>query len=160
MINFSIKRIQIKWNDWRKSDVTLMITQCIRIVITDRNSFFLFSKITVFKCLAHFDVTCKYNDKSFWASADKMWKLHLARYNWRQLLLALWSETILCLREMCDQDRPLCELNEFKAFLAKCLNRNILSYKLRPLTKPGDNYGSIMQSVDVEVAGGGLNNVN
>lgn len=53
---------------------------------------------------------------------------------------------------MSDQIRALCEIKEFNAFLEKCLKRKVLHYTLKPLTKPGDNYGSIMQSVDVKVA--------
>lgn len=54
---------------------------------------------------------------------------------------------------MSDQVRPLCEINEFDKFLEKCLEQKVLNYTLKPLTKPGDNYGSIMQSVDVKIAG-------
>lgn len=53
---------------------------------------------------------------------------------------------------MCDQDAPLCEIKNFTAFLEKCLEQKVLGYKLKRLTKPGDNYGSVMQSVDVKVA--------
>lgn len=53
---------------------------------------------------------------------------------------------------MSDQVQPLCEIKNFSEFLEKCLGRKVLDYTLKRLTKPGDNYGSIMQSVDVEVA--------
>ncbi|XP_055309442.1 uncharacterized protein LOC129573174 [Sitodiplosis mosellana] len=54
---------------------------------------------------------------------------------------------------MSDQVRSFCEIKEFGKFLEKCLNQKVLDYTLKSLTKPGDNYGSIMQSVDVEVIG-------
>lgn len=54
---------------------------------------------------------------------------------------------------MSDQVCPLCEIKEFDKFLEKCLEQKVLNYTLKPLTKPGDNYGSIMQSVDVKIAG-------
>lgn len=52
-----------------------------------------------------------------------------------------------------DQDRKLFEIRKFSEFLEKCLGRTVLDYQLKPLTKPGDNFGSVMQSVAVEVAG-------
>lgn len=54
---------------------------------------------------------------------------------------------------MSDQVRPLCEIKEFVKFLETSLSKRVLDYTLKPLTKPGDNYGSIMQSLDVKVAG-------
>lgn len=55
---------------------------------------------------------------------------------------------------MCDQTEPLCEIRDFTAFLQKCLQRKVLDFTLKPLTKPGDNYGSLIQSVDVKVTAG------
>lgn len=52
---------------------------------------------------------------------------------------------------MSDQNRPLFEIQQFREFLEKSLNKRVLEYTLKPLTKPGDNYGSIIQSVDVKV---------
>lgn len=54
---------------------------------------------------------------------------------------------------MPDQNRQLFEVRNLSEFLQNCLRREILNYELEPLTKPGDNYGSVMQSVTVEVAG-------
>lgn len=54
---------------------------------------------------------------------------------------------------MSDQVRSFCEIKEFSKFLQKSLEKRVLNYELKPLTKPGDNYGSTMQSVDVTVAG-------
>lgn len=54
---------------------------------------------------------------------------------------------------MCDQIRSLCEIRNFGEFLEYRLERKIIEYSLKPLTKPGDNYGSIMQAVVVKVAG-------
>lgn len=46
-----------------------------------------------------------------------------------------------------------CNIRNFTEFLEICLQQKVLRFTLKPLTKPGDNYGSTMQSVDVEVAG-------
>lgn len=54
---------------------------------------------------------------------------------------------------MSDQSQALYEIKNFTEFLEKCLDREVLGYTLEPLTKPGDNYGSIMQSVTVKTAG-------
>lgn len=53
---------------------------------------------------------------------------------------------------MSDPILPLFEIRNFTEFLENCLTRRVLDYKLKPLTKPGDNYGSVMQSIDVKVA--------
>lgn len=53
---------------------------------------------------------------------------------------------------MSDQNQSLCKIRNFVEFLEICLKRKVLEYSLRPLTKPGDNYGGILQSVDVKVA--------
>lgn len=52
---------------------------------------------------------------------------------------------------MSDQIRCSFEIQQFRSFLEKCLKTKVLEYSLKPLTKPGDNYGSIMQSVDVKM---------
>lgn len=54
---------------------------------------------------------------------------------------------------MSEQARPLSEIRNFTDFLEKCLERKVLDYTLKPLTKPGDNYGAVLQSVDVKVVG-------
>lgn len=54
---------------------------------------------------------------------------------------------------MNDQVHSLYEIRNFGEFLEKCLERKVHEYSLKPLTKPGDNYGSVMQAVDVKVAG-------
>lgn len=53
---------------------------------------------------------------------------------------------------MSDQSQTTCKIRDFTEFLEKCLGRKVLEYTLNPLTKPGDNYGSIMLSVEVKVA--------
>lgn len=55
---------------------------------------------------------------------------------------------------------PLCNIKYFMEFLQINLKKNILDYSLKPLTKPGDNYGSIMQSVDVKMEKEANNEVN
>lgn len=55
--------------------------------------------------------------------------------------------------KMSEQTKPLSEIRNFTEFLEKCLERKVLSYTLKPLTKPGDNYGAVLQSVDVKVVG-------
>lgn len=54
---------------------------------------------------------------------------------------------------MSKEVRPSCQIREFHKFLEQCLKRKVLNYNLKALTKPGDNYGSVMQAVDVKVAG-------
>lgn len=53
---------------------------------------------------------------------------------------------------MSDQNQTIHEVANLHDFLGKCLKSKVLDYKLNPLTKPGDNYGSTMQSLDVTVA--------
>lgn len=48
-----------------------------------------------------------------------------------------------------------CEIKNFSEFLDKCLNRNVIGYTMKPLTKAGDNYGSVLHSVELEVTGSG-----
>lgn len=49
------------------------------------------------------------------------------------------------------QEQPSGEIKEFAQFLEKSLQRKVLEYSIKPLTKPGDNFGAILQSVDVKV---------
>lgn len=51
---------------------------------------------------------------------------------------------------MSDYPR-LCEIKNFGEFLEKCLKQKIQSYSFRSLTKPGDNYGSVMHAVDIKL---------
>lgn len=53
---------------------------------------------------------------------------------------------------MSDRDHSVCAIRRFPEFLEKCLGRTVLDYTLKPLTKPGDHYGSILQAVEVKVA--------
>lgn len=43
------------------------------------------------------------------------------------------------------------EIREFTRFLAESLKKNVIEYSLTPLTKPGDNYGSVILSAKVKV---------
>lgn len=52
---------------------------------------------------------------------------------------------------MVDQTNALCEIRNFVYFLENCLNRKVIDYSLKSLTKPGDNYGSLLAAVDVNV---------
>ena len=51
---------------------------------------------------------------------------------------------------MCGRD--FCEIKNLKEFLEKCLGKPVLEYTLKPLTKPGDNYGSELQAVEAKLA--------
>lgn len=53
---------------------------------------------------------------------------------------------------MSTQSQNVCEINNFMEFLEISLKQKIVEYTLKPLTVAGDNYGSIMQAVDVKVA--------
>lgn len=44
-----------------------------------------------------------------------------------------------------------CDIIHLREFLENCLCKKILDYSLRPLTNPGDNYGSIIQALKVTV---------
>ncbi|XP_055307114.1 uncharacterized protein LOC129571346 [Sitodiplosis mosellana] len=57
---------------------------------------------------------------------------------------------------MSEQTGPLTEIRNFTEFLEQHLNRKVLEYSLKALTKPGDNFGAVVQSVDVKVAGNDL----
>lgn len=43
------------------------------------------------------------------------------------------------------------EIKFLKEFLKKCLKVEVLDYNLKCLTKPGDNYGGVIQSLDVKI---------
>lgn len=45
------------------------------------------------------------------------------------------------------------EIKYLKEFLKISLGTEVTEYQLKCLTKPGDNYGSIIQSLDVKVTG-------
>lgn len=45
----------------------------------------------------------------------------------------------------------MCEIRNFNEFLEKSLSEKVLDYTLKPLTKPGENYGSVMQLVEVKI---------
>lgn len=55
-------------------------------------------------------------------------------------------------------DNALCEIKNLNEFLEKCLGKKVLEYKLKPLTKPGDNYGSVLQLIELKL-GDELNKV-
>lgn len=55
---------------------------------------------------------------------------------------------------MSNSKQSTCEIARLREFLEKCLKLKVLDYKLKCLTKPGDNYGSTMQSLNVVVADG------
>lgn len=52
---------------------------------------------------------------------------------------------------MPEQNYSFREIRDFTKFLEKCLGRKVFEYSSKSLTKPGDHYGSIMQSVNVNV---------
>lgn len=41
------------------------------------------------------------------------------------------------------------QIVRLREFVENCLGKKIVDYKLRALTKPGDNYGSIIQALTV-----------
>lgn len=45
----------------------------------------------------------------------------------------------------------MCEIRNSNEFLEKSLSEKVLDYTLKPLTKPGENYGSVMQLVEVKI---------
>lgn len=53
---------------------------------------------------------------------------------------------------MFHRSQSSCEIRNFTEFLSKCLGKRVIEYQLNHLTKPGDNYGSVMLSVEVKVA--------
>lgn len=53
---------------------------------------------------------------------------------------------------MSEKSTSFSGIKNFTEFLEVNLNRIVLDYELKPLTKPGDNYGAILWSVDVKVA--------
>lgn len=54
----------------------------------------------------------------------------------------------------CDRmsDRVFREIKNLNEFLKECLGKPILEYSLKPLTEPGDNYGSELQAIEVKMA--------
>lgn len=48
---------------------------------------------------------------------------------------------------------PSSEIKNFSEFLGKCLNRKIVGYTMESFTKKGENYGGVLQHVEVQVAG-------
>lgn len=45
------------------------------------------------------------------------------------------------------------EINKFTEFLETCFGRKVIEYSMKPLTKAGDNYGSVLHAVEVKVFG-------
>lgn len=58
---------------------------------------------------------------------------------------------------MSEQAAALSEIRNFTEFLEENLNRKVIEYLLKALTKPGDNFGAVVQSVDVKVSGNDQN---
>lgn len=52
--------------------------------------------------------------------------------------------------KMSEQNQ--CKIKHFIEFLENRLQKKVINFTMKQLTKPGDNYGSTIQSVDVEVA--------
>lgn len=61
-----------------------------------------------------------------------------------------WSKNSV---KMSANGKKSYEIKGLTSMLEKCLKRKVISYSLKCLTKPGDNFGSCMQSLDVAVAG-------
>lgn len=53
---------------------------------------------------------------------------------------------------MCETIQPISQIRYITEFLERHLNRKVLEYSLKDLTKPGDNFGSVIQSLDIRVA--------
>lgn len=53
--------------------------------------------------------------------------------------------------KMRENDQALREIKNVHEFLEKCLKKSVLKYTLNPLTKPGDNYNSVLQSLEVKL---------
>lgn len=49
-------------------------------------------------------------------------------------------------------------IRNFTEFLEQNLKKKVLEYTLKPLTKPGDNFGAVVQAVDVKVVKNNENN--
>lgn len=45
------------------------------------------------------------------------------------------------------------EIKHFTEFLEKCFGRKVIDYSMEPLTKAGDNYGSVLHAVEVKISG-------
>lgn len=52
-----------------------------------------------------------------------------------------------------------CEIRNFVEFLETSLRKKVLEYTLKELTKPGDNFGGVLRSVEVKVAENDSNEV-
>ncbi|XP_055295161.1 uncharacterized protein LOC129564935 [Sitodiplosis mosellana] len=52
---------------------------------------------------------------------------------------------------MFDPTHSVCGIRNFVEFLELCSGCKVIEYSLRPLTNPGDNYGSVFQAVEVKV---------
>lgn len=62
------------------------------------------------------------------------------------------DETDQCISIMAESSTDA--IRDLSDFLGKSLNRQILNYSLAYLTKPGDNYGSIIQALTVQTSDG------
>lgn len=58
------------------------------------------------------------------------------------------------LLEQTSEKVPSTEIKLFTEFLENSLNSKVLHYNIKPLTKPGDNFGAILQAVDVQLFDG------
>lgn len=47
--------------------------------------------------------------------------------------------------------QPFNEIKNIREFLEKSLKRKVLKYTTRPLTKPGDNYNSLLHAIKVDL---------
>lgn len=74
--------------------------------------------------------------------------------------LCFCAEGETFLTKMSNKSDSSCKIKNFTEFLEKCLGKKISSYILRPLTKPGDNFGSTIQSVEVKLCGGDSSEVS
>lgn len=54
---------------------------------------------------------------------------------------------------MSGEVKPLSEIRNFVELLEESLKRKVFQYTLKPLTKPGCNFGATLQSVEVKVTG-------
>lgn len=53
---------------------------------------------------------------------------------------------------MFGENSASCDIKNFKEFLEKRLKQTVLEFRIKSLTAPGENYGSIARSVDVKLA--------
>ncbi|XP_031638919.1 uncharacterized protein LOC116351033 [Contarinia nasturtii] len=47
-------------------------------------------------------------------------------------------------------EAQIAPLEEFHTFLEKCLHKHVLEYIVKPLTRPGDNFASVIQALEVK----------